>query len=153
VDDELFRRLGTTVSSSDIPAMPAGADADMQQATRLMVHYPPDDDGLPKLLVVVPHHAPRWQWLNPPVVTVGRLPGSGIVLDDPEVSRLHCRLTFDGEFWHVIDTGSRNGISLRGERLHQRCLRTGDLLRVGSAHLLFSDGDAITSPRKKTGTP
>ena len=47
--------------------------------------------------------------LNKPVVTIGREAGNDIVLEDPQVSRHHARLTLQGGGYVVEDLGSTNG--------------------------------------------
>lgn len=63
--------------------------------------------------------------------------GPAHVLDDPRVSRRHCRLRFDGALWSMEDLGSRNGTFLDGVRIHGTVrLREGQSLRVGHAVFL-----------------
>ena len=57
-------------------------------------------------------------------------------LDDPRISRRHCRLEFDGALWTVEDLGSRNGTHVDGARVDGRTrLDDGQTLRVG--HCVF----------------
>lgn len=50
-------------------------------------------------------------------VVVGRSGSSDVVLDEDQISRFHCRLTFKDGRWRLSDTGSANGVFLdRGGR-------------------------------------
>jgi hypothetical protein len=49
--------------------------------------------------------------------TVGRLPNSSLVLDQPYVSKRHAILHFSGERWELRDLGSRNGSYVNGQLL------------------------------------
>ncbi|MEZ4226467.1 MAG: sigma 54-interacting transcriptional regulator [Polyangiaceae bacterium] len=48
---------------------------------------------------------------------IGSHPSNDLVLDDPMVSRFHCRLTRGDASWTLSDTGSLNGTSLDGVRV------------------------------------
>jgi len=69
--------------------------------------------------------------LTRPSVTIGRGADSDFVIDDPEVSRRHARLTWDGQQVIVEDLGSANGTFVNGVRLTAPCaLRPGDTLAL-----------------------
>jgi adenylate cyclase len=66
------------------------------------------------------------------VITVGRRPGCDIVLNFPDVSKLHCELIFTNGTWQVRDMGSSNGVKVKGVRISGRkSLRPGDEFSVG----------------------
>ena len=50
-------------------------------------------------------------------VTIGRLKGSDLVLDDPTISRNHARVEWDGRHARVTDLGSKLGTFLGAVRL------------------------------------
>ena len=67
---------------------------------------------------------------------VGRLPGIEILLDDPQVSRRHAEITWDGARCTVMDVGSHNGTFVNGARLIPNApapLRPGDRVSFGTA--------------------
>ncbi|HEX5272611.1 MAG TPA: FHA domain-containing protein [Gemmataceae bacterium] len=75
-------------------------------------------------------------------VAVGRaadlLGVTGIRLNDPRVSRLHCRLEWQGERVLVTDAGSAAGTWVNGERVTApRELQPGDVLFIGETYLEF----------------
>ena len=79
------------------------------------------------------------------VVTIGRGPGNDIVLDDPHLSRRHCRILWYEEGILIEDLGSINGTVVNGQAvLHRRILRNGDVLSVG-AHRFVIRGDSLVS--------
>src|SRR5689334_21811337 len=47
---------------------------------------------------------------------IGRTPGSTIELQDPQVSRQHCRVIWDGRTLTIEDLGSARGTFLNGTR-------------------------------------
>ena len=66
-------------------------------------------------------------------ITIGRAPGSSLVLSDPSVSRTHARITADGT---LEDAGSSHGTWLDGVRVTGPSpLRDGAKIRLGDAEL------------------
>lgn len=61
------------------------------------------------MLVVVQPGLGLW-CLEPGEYTVGRSPDADITLDHPDVSRIHCTISFDGERFEVRDNDSSNGL-------------------------------------------
>ncbi|MBK7377692.1 MAG: FHA domain-containing protein [Ignavibacteriales bacterium] len=63
-----------------------------------------------------------------------------IVLDDEEVSKIHCRIRKDpdkNEF-HFFDCGSTNGTMVNNEVLHTKILQSHDVITLGeSVELIF----------------
>jgi hypothetical protein len=74
-------------------------------------------------------------------VTVGRLPDSDFVIDDPSVSKRHAVLRWNGRRGRcrVCDLGSTNGTAVNGVPLRSReaGLNDGDLLVFGDASYLY----------------
>ena len=72
---------------------------------------------------------------------IGRQPGLAIVLDAPEVSRQHARITGTPGHTFVEDLGSSNGTFVNRQRIQGRCeLRDGDEIQMGPFHLQFEGG-------------
>ncbi|MDA8263111.1 MAG: DUF3662 and FHA domain-containing protein [Actinomycetota bacterium] len=69
-------------------------------------------------------------------VTIGRLPGSTIVIDEPRVSRRHAEIsvTEDGLI-RVRDLGSTNGTRLNGVAVTDGSAREGDEIDVGGVKI------------------
>ena len=67
---------------------------------------------------------------------VGRAPENEIHLDDPQISRRHAEITWDGVRCAVTDLSSRNGTFVNGKRLTPNwpeTLRPGDRVSFGTA--------------------
>ncbi len=81
--------------------------------------------------------------LNKSIITIGRDAGNDIVLESPQISRYHTRLTLQGGVYVVEDLGSTNGTFLNGQRvLRPAPVTTGDLIGVGESILLKVQGVA-----------
>jgi ABC transport system ATP-binding/permease protein len=82
--------------------------------------------------------------LRSKVISVGRLPGNDIVVDDLEVSRHHAelRITPTGHY-QVVDLGSYTGTFVNGVRVSQAELHDDDTIAVGRAVFQLSGGELI----------
>jgi ABC transport system ATP-binding/permease protein len=72
--------------------------------------------------------------LYQPVLKMGRAKSNDVILDDPNVSGQHARLTWGRDGWQVEDVGSTNGTVVNGQRLASRQgvgLRPGDVVQMG----------------------
>lgn len=74
-------------------------------------------------------------------VTVGRVPGNTVVIEDPSVSRNHAEIVFEGPDVIVRDLGSSNGTYLNGEPVSEEVLYDGDTVRFGDVDFAFSAGE------------
>jgi hypothetical protein len=85
--------------------------------------------------------------LNKDIVTLGRDITNDIVINDPEVSRHHCRLTRTPSGYTYEDLGSTNGSFVNGQRLTgARPLVHGDMIGLGETVTLGYEGGAVQAP-------
>ena len=76
--------------------------------------------------------------------TVGRAPRADFIVDAPLVSRLHCRLSMDGnDCLDVEDLGSTNGTFVNGRKVRRAALRAGDTLKVGRVEFAVRTLDQV----------
>ena len=74
-----------------------------------------------------------------PIGRAADLGATGIRLNDPRVSRVHCRLEWQGERVLISDAGSGGGTWVNGERLSvTRELQPGDVVVIGETYLEFT---------------
>jgi hypothetical protein len=79
--------------------------------------------------------------LDKPVITLGREVGSDIVLEDPQVSRHHVRLTLQAGGYVIEDLGSTNGTFINEQRLMGvQPINPGDQIRLGDNVVLSVSG-------------
>lgn len=64
----------------------------------------------------------------------------GVVLTDPNVSRRHAELLFDGVNWSVRDLNSTNGTLVNDVDVPESRLHDGDVLTIGLTNLEFREG-------------
>ncbi|MDX1991691.1 MAG: FHA domain-containing protein [bacterium] len=89
--------------------------------------------------------------LNKDIVTLGRDITNDIVINDPEVSRHHLRLTRGADGYNIEDLGSTNGTFINGQR-HQgvRPLNRGDMIGLGETVTL---GYEVIRPMGESPAP
>jgi two-component system, NtrC family, response regulator AtoC len=70
-------------------------------------------------------------------LVIGRGPDSGLVIDDPLVSRAHAQLLVLPEGLRLVDLSSRHGTQVNGERIVEpRMVASGDVISVGATLLV-----------------
>ncbi len=75
--------------------------------------------------------------LGPEPITIGRLPESTIVINDPNASRRHAEIRRSGNDVVVVDLGSTNGTRVNGATIRERVLSDGDQIVIGTTVLRF----------------
>ena len=79
--------------------------------------------------------------LRRPSVILGKKKGEAeVVLEDPSVSRIHARITKEGECFYLEDLNSTNGTFKNGLRLQpyeKKKLQSGDEVKLGRVLLIF----------------
>lgn len=78
------------------------------------------------------------------VLVVGRDVGDrGLRIDDPKLSRLHFRLSWEKELGapRLTDAGSRNGTFVNGERVTTCIVSAGDVVRAGGTLFVIDDAE------------
>ncbi len=78
--------------------------------------------------------------------TIGRRSDNDIQLDDPTVSGIHAVLTLKPDAYldgavdvAIIDFNSTNGLFVNGDKVGQKRLSAGDIIRIGQHELLFDE--------------
>ncbi len=75
-----------------------------------------------------------------PRTVIGReRSAGGIVIHDPNVSRSHAELSFDGQTWRIRDLNSTNGTLVNDVDIDECSLRDGDLITLGLTNLEFRE--------------
>jgi adenylate cyclase len=63
-------------------------------------------------------------------MTLGRRESCDICMKFPNVSGVHCELSFREGFWYVRDLGSTNGVKVNGVRVQERLVHPTDELTI-----------------------
>jgi chromosome segregation ATPase len=64
-------------------------------------------------------------------MTIGRAHGADIRIASHFVSRVHARISTDGDTTVIEDAGSKNGLLVNSERIRRRVLQDGDVVSLG----------------------
>jgi predicted component of type VI protein secretion system len=63
-------------------------------------------------------------------MSLGRRETCDVHLPFPNVSGIHCELTYKQGYWFIQDSGSTNGIKVNGTKVHRRALSPGDTITI-----------------------
>jgi pSer/pThr/pTyr-binding forkhead associated (FHA) protein len=77
------------------------------------------------------------------VLDIGRSLECDIAIEDPAISRHHCRVEPDGDKWTVIDLQSRNGTRVNKIAIERQVLKEGDVISFGHAKAAFHTGKFV----------
>ncbi len=92
--------------------------------------------------------------LNKPVIIIGRESDNDIVLEDPQVSRHHARLSEQAGGYVVEDLGSTNGTFLNGRRITSATpISPGDTLGLGDTVAFKVEAAEVGAGETMVGRP
>jgi tetratricopeptide (TPR) repeat protein len=77
------------------------------------------------------HHLPYDQ------ATIGRSPTSTIAIEEPQASRDHAEIRFDGKDFVLRDLKSRNGTFINEKPVETATLQFGDMIGIGALRMRF----------------
>jgi pSer/pThr/pTyr-binding forkhead associated (FHA) protein len=101
-----------------------------------------------KLVVLSPGMTGRTQELKVDKTTIGRLEDNSFQIADPSVSSHHCEVVLRGSDVVVRDLNSTNGTYITGEKVTEKVLKPGQILRLGQVEIRL-EADAAGAPPKK----
>ena len=64
-------------------------------------------------------------------LTLGRRESCDICMRFPNISGVHCQLSFRNGYWFVRDLNSTNGVKVNGTRVQEKVLHPRDELTIG----------------------
>ncbi len=65
------------------------------------------------------------------VLTVGRRESCDVCMRFPNISGLHCEMSFRDGYWYVRDLNSTNGVKVNGTRVQEKVLLPKDEVTIG----------------------
>jgi transcriptional regulator with GAF, ATPase, and Fis domain len=82
------------------------------------------------------------------ICRIGSAASNDLVLDDPTISRFHCRIQREAGAWRVVDTGSTNGTRVNGVKVLSAELEEHAVLAIGDSliRIRADRGESATLP-------
>ena len=65
------------------------------------------------------------------VLTVGRRESCDVCMRFPNISGLHCEMSFRDGYWFIRDLNSTNGVKVNGTRVQEKVLMPKDEVTIG----------------------
>ena len=100
-----------------------------------------------KLVVLSPGMTGRAHDLNSETTSIGRVEDNTFQVVDPSVSSHHCEVLLRGTEVVVRDLNSTNGTYVGGEKVAERMLKPGQILRLGQVEIRL-ETDLPAAPGK-----
>jgi signal transduction histidine kinase len=93
----------------------------------------------------------RIRFLRPRRYTIGRARTSDIALNEPSISKNHCRVEYADGCFSVQDEGSLHGVYVNGSKVQRTELTPGCQIQLGNVTLKFSflSGETSTAQMAK----
>ncbi len=102
--------------------------------------------------------------LSEELILIGRSRLCAITVNDPAVSKIHCRIRISATKAEISDANSSWGTIVNGERITETELRPGDTIKLGATRFLVEDAENIDAsdyrsdpdtvhPRQNEATP
>jgi pSer/pThr/pTyr-binding forkhead associated (FHA) protein len=101
-----------------------------------------------KLVVLSAGMTGRTQELKADKTTIGRVEDNTFQIAEPSVSSHHCEVLLRGKDVVVVDLNSTNGTFINGEKITEKVIKPGQILRLGKIELRL-ETDAPAAPAKK----
>jgi pSer/pThr/pTyr-binding forkhead associated (FHA) protein len=111
-------------------------------------HVPPPITGpIPEVLLFLGEKLLGTFSLSKGELTIGRSPGSDILIDNVGVSRRHAIIKISGDRATVEDLGSANGTFVSGQKITSQDLKDGDEILVLKHRLVFRVPKEAPAPK------
>ncbi|HWE40498.1 MAG TPA: FHA domain-containing serine/threonine-protein kinase [Isosphaeraceae bacterium] len=93
-------------------------------------------ESLGHLVVIAgPDQGRTFTLLDGQTLRIGRGQATETMLNDPQVSRVHCRLEVDGGAFRLVDQEGAGGTFVNGRKVDRHDLSPGDVVRIGGTQL------------------
>lgn len=100
---------------------------------------------MPTLIIQLPGLPPVEHLVREDAITLGRMQGNSLTLNDASVSLSHAKITRVGNSFYIKDLNSTNGTTLNGQSIAEARLRDGDQLELGKVTACFRQ-EPLASP-------
>ena len=92
---------------------------------------------IPRLVIFRKHNTIEEYTVDKEIITLGRMPGNDIVIEDTVVSGHHAKIvTLEGNSF-LEDLSSTNGTYVNGERIAKCMLKDGDMIALARSKMKF----------------
>jgi pSer/pThr/pTyr-binding forkhead associated (FHA) protein len=78
-------------------------------------------------------------WIVEKLFSIGSDPDNNLILDDPSIDPLHANILQENNRYLLKDNNSSNGCFVNGQRITQKEILPGDIIKIGTAEIIVLD--------------
>ncbi len=88
-------------------------------------------------------------WVVDTLYAIGSAPGSQLLLEGDHIDAVHAHLVREDNRFILKDNNSRSGCFINGQRISEREILPGDILRLGDTEIIVLDPRNLPDPSKE----
>lgn len=88
-------------------------------------------------------------WVVEKLYSIGSAPSNQLVLNESSVDPVHARLIRENDKFFIKDNNSSTGCFVNGQRITQKEILPGDILRIGSVEIIVLDPRSLPEKPKE----
>jgi pSer/pThr/pTyr-binding forkhead associated (FHA) protein len=108
---------------------------------------------MPKLVLLSAGLTGRTHELKVDKTTVGRVEDNTFQIAEPSVSSHHCEILLQGGEVLIRDLNSTNGTFINGDKVSEKVLKPGQILRLGQIEMRLENGEGSSAPASAPAAP
>ena len=89
-------------------------------------------------------------WIVEKLFSIGRSADSHLVIDEDEIDSVHANIVQEGAKYFLKDNNSTSGCFINGQRIIQKEIFPGDIIKIGSSEIIVLDPRSLPDKTKDT---
>jgi pSer/pThr/pTyr-binding forkhead associated (FHA) protein len=122
-----------------------GYSSDNQPIAERIISAQSESASLPALIGISRNALNQQFILDSNEIQIGREPKNQIWLSAPSVSSTHAKIIKTDNQWKLINLLSSNGTFVNGEKINEKIIKPGDIIKFANAEFVFTLVDDTSS--------
>lgn len=92
-------------------------------------------------------------WVVEKLFSIGSAADNHLMIDDKSIDPHHAKVTQENSKYFLRDNNSGSGCFINGQRITQKEILPGDIIKIGTAEIIVLDPRSLPDKNKETYTP